>query len=357
MPFIAKSAMPNGPDPSPSTRSSTVRPGRPHADHRRSRYCSPRACPPPCSARPPCPLASAGPETVIQGSPALADRGRSPYHRVRNGHWVDARQSGPYLAGLSCSAGSPRSSANSSPNGRPGASARPQSRAGPLDPSTARLPPCSPLGGSDGCISPAPRQPAATMPASSVHRSARDCDWPTPPSRACFSRRPRPLEWTSAPDRRLCQGRPLCWRGRCGTGRTGPGGRRARPCRSTDPQDFFSGSSAGVAGTIDVDGRGRSVWRFAWYTHSPLATTVLGVGRLPTGPWLQSLADGWQRIDRLEAPLRSALVGRRLLGHDAIHRAADFLVEIGAVEQRSLCTSNSRTPTASHGQSPTRRTG
>jgi hypothetical protein len=86
---------------------------------------------------------------------------------------------------------------------------------------------------------------------------------------------------------------------------------------------------------MDVDGRrALSLALRLGYIHSAFASAVLGVARLPLGPWLQPLADGWLRVRTVwKDPLRSALVGRRLLGNDVIHRAADVLVEMGAVEQ------------------------
>ena len=104
---------------------------------------------------------------------------------------------------------------------------------------------------------------------------------------------------------------------------------------SRDPRDFLEFLAQAWLATMDLDGRRALTLALRLgYIHSALATAVLGVGRLPLGPWLQPLVDGWLRVRTVwKAPLRSALVGRRLLGDDAIHRAADFLVELGAVEQ------------------------
>ena len=179
--------------------------------------------------------------------------------------------------------------------------------------------------------------PAATLPASIVHRSARDL-------RLADTTISSLLQLT-APDLSngrlrqiagLCQGQAaLLAAASAARVELGPAVVERGLVRSTDPQDFLRFLAQAWLATMDVDGRrALSLALRLGYTHSALATTVLGVGRLPPGPWLQSLADGWLRVRTVwKAPLRSALVGRRLLGNDVIHRAADFLVEIGAVEQ------------------------
>jgi DNA-binding SARP family transcriptional activator len=196
----------------------------------------------------------------------------------------------------------------------------------------------SPLEDQVACIITSSRAlPAATLPASIVHRSARDL-------RLADTTISRLLQLT-APDlsngplhqiAEFCQGQAALLAA-AGAARTelGPAVVERGIVRSTDPQDFLRFLAQAWLATMDVDGRrALSLALRLGYIHSTLATAVLGVGRLPLGPWLQPLSDGWLRVRTVwKAPLRSALVGRRLLGNDAIHRAADFLVEIGAVEQ------------------------
>ena len=196
----------------------------------------------------------------------------------------------------------------------------------------------SPLADRMACIITSSRAlPAATMPASIVHRSARDLRLADTSISSLLQ--PTAPDLSNGRLRQiagLCQGQAaLLAAAGAARAELGPAVVERGLVRSTDPQDFLRFLAQAWLATIDVDGRrALSLALRLGYTHSALATTVLGVGRLPTGPWLQSLADGWLRIRTVwKAPLRSALVGRRLLGNDVIHRAADFLVEIGAVEQ------------------------
>jgi DNA-binding SARP family transcriptional activator len=70
------------------------------------------------------------------------------------------------------------------------------------------------------------------------------------------------------------------------------------------------------------------------YSHPALTGAVLGEARLPPGPWLQALAGDWSRIRTIwREPLWSVLGPSRLPGRDALHRAAEFLVDRGAAER------------------------
>jgi DNA-binding SARP family transcriptional activator len=71
------------------------------------------------------------------------------------------------------------------------------------------------------------------------------------------------------------------------------------------------------------------------YSHPALSAAVLGAAAPPPpGPWLQPLADGWATVrSGWRDPLAAALAPDRPLGREAVHRAADFLVERGAAER------------------------
>jgi DNA-binding SARP family transcriptional activator len=70
------------------------------------------------------------------------------------------------------------------------------------------------------------------------------------------------------------------------------------------------------------------------YVHPALLDAAFGSSRLPPGPWLQALADGWWRIrTEWSASLRVALGRRNVPSRTALHRAAEYLVAEGAIEQ------------------------
>jgi DNA-binding SARP family transcriptional activator len=71
------------------------------------------------------------------------------------------------------------------------------------------------------------------------------------------------------------------------------------------------------------------------YSHPALSAAVLGAAAAPpAGPWLQPLADGWSTLRTgWRGPLRAALAPSRPLGQETVHRAADYLLDRGAVEQ------------------------
>jgi len=87
-----------------------------------------------------------------------------------------------------------------------------------------------------------------------------------------------------------------------------------------DPVDDESRRALGLAGRIE-------------YTHPDLTAAVLSGGDLLSGPWLQRLEDGWARVRTIwHRPLQASLGQSALPGRDALHRAADQLLERGAVE-------------------------
>jgi DNA-binding SARP family transcriptional activator len=70
------------------------------------------------------------------------------------------------------------------------------------------------------------------------------------------------------------------------------------------------------------------------YVHPAMTSAIAGEGRLPAGPWLQRLEDGWVRIRPCwRLPLRAVLGERAIPGRDALHQSADWLLDSGACEQ------------------------
>ena len=97
-----------------------------------------------------------------------------------------------------------------------------------------------------------------------------------------------------------------------------------------------------VAGTAEVllagaDRAARDMLGLATqieYVHPAMTSAIAGEGQLPVGPWLQRLEDGWVRVRPCwRQPLRLVLGERAIPGCDALHQAADWLLEAGACEQ------------------------
>src|SRR5262249_13001128 len=64
------------------------------------------------------------------------------------------------------------------------------------------------------------------------------------------------------------------------------------------------------------------------YTHPAMTSAVTGGGRLPQGPWIQPLEDGWSRVRKTwHDPLRAALGQRAAPSREAVHKAADWLFQ------------------------------
>jgi DNA-binding SARP family transcriptional activator len=179
--------------------------------------------------------------------------------------------------------------------------------------------------------------PSAALPPWVVRRSARDL-------RLADTAVSRVLE-RAAPDlpaerlrqvTRLCQGRAALLAAVCAAwAALGPLVVERVISRSADVQDFLRLLACAWLTTVDVDARqALGLALRLGYSHPALTTAALGAGGLPLGPWLQKLGGGWLRVRTVwKAPLYSALAAKGLPGHDAIHRAADHLLEIGAVEQ------------------------
>jgi DNA-binding SARP family transcriptional activator len=70
------------------------------------------------------------------------------------------------------------------------------------------------------------------------------------------------------------------------------------------------------------------------YGHRMLTDAAMIGDAPPLGPWLQPLAGGWSRIrTEWKAPLRSLLAPKNLPPREAVHRAAEWLLEMDAAER------------------------
>jgi DNA-binding SARP family transcriptional activator len=69
------------------------------------------------------------------------------------------------------------------------------------------------------------------------------------------------------------------------------------------------------------------------YVHAAMPSAALGGGQILAGPWLQNLEDGWALLRGCwRQPLRAALSQRAVPSRDALHLAADWLLQAGADE-------------------------
>jgi DNA-binding SARP family transcriptional activator len=179
--------------------------------------------------------------------------------------------------------------------------------------------------------------PSAALPSWIVRRSARDVRLADATVSRVLNR--------AAPDlsgerlrqvARLCQGQAALLAAVCAAWvALGPVPVERAVTLSVDPQELLTLLACAWLTMVDVNARRALALALRLgYSHPALMSAAVGADWLPLGPWLQKLSDGWQRVRTVwKAPLRSALGAKRLLDHDAIHRAADYLLEVGAVEQ------------------------
>jgi DNA-binding SARP family transcriptional activator len=70
------------------------------------------------------------------------------------------------------------------------------------------------------------------------------------------------------------------------------------------------------------------------YSHPDMLEAVLGKKIQLVGPWIQPLSDGWSRVRRVwQTPLYSTLRTEIASIYSALHHAADYLVEQGALDR------------------------
>jgi DNA-binding SARP family transcriptional activator len=179
--------------------------------------------------------------------------------------------------------------------------------------------------------------PSAALPAWIARRSARDLRLADATvsrllKRAAPNLSGRLLRQVAA----LCQGQAALLAAVCAAWVTlGPAPVESAVGLSVDPQEFVTLLACAWLAMIDVRSRrALGLTLRLGYGHPALMTAAVGADWLPRGPWLQKLDDGWLRVRTMwKTPLRSALGAKGLPNHDAIHRAADYLLEVGAVEQ------------------------
>jgi DNA-binding SARP family transcriptional activator len=101
--------------------------------------------------------------------------------------------------------------------------------------------------------------------------------------------------------------------------------------RAHGEEDFLT-QLAGVLLTNTSEG-GRRALRLALrveHTHPAMTSAATGESRLPQGPWIQPLEDGWSRIrNNWRDPLHAALGQRSMPSRETLHMAADWLLQAG----------------------------
>ena len=89
-----------------------------------------------------------------------------------------------------------------------------------------------------------------------------------------------------------------------------------------------------LAGTSEDDRRALGLALRVEYTHNAMTSAVTGEGRLPRGPWIQSLEDGWSRVRKTwHDPLRAALGQRAMPSRETVHKAADWLLQAAEADE------------------------
>jgi DNA-binding SARP family transcriptional activator len=179
--------------------------------------------------------------------------------------------------------------------------------------------------------------PSASLPAWTVRRSARHLRLASRVAHQALRRTAPELPGERRRQvARFCQGRAALLAAVCAAlALLDPAVVEQAMGRAANAQDLLTALASAWLTTVDVDARqALAVALHLGYSHPGLTLATLGVADLPSGPWLQRLEDGWLRVRTMwKAPLRSVLGPKGLPCHDVIHRAADFLLQLGAVEQ------------------------
>jgi len=89
-----------------------------------------------------------------------------------------------------------------------------------------------------------------------------------------------------------------------------------------------------LAGTSEDGRRALGLALRVEYTHPAMTSAVTGESRLPQGPWIQPLEDGWSRVrNNWRDPLRAALGQRSMPSRETLHKAADWLLQAGESDE------------------------
>ena len=89
-----------------------------------------------------------------------------------------------------------------------------------------------------------------------------------------------------------------------------------------------------LAGTSEDGRRALGLALRIEYTHPAMTSAVTGGGRLPQGPWIQPLEDGWSRVrNTWRGPLRAALGQRPMPSRETLRKAADWLLQAGECDE------------------------
>jgi DNA-binding SARP family transcriptional activator len=85
-----------------------------------------------------------------------------------------------------------------------------------------------------------------------------------------------------------------------------------------------------LAGTAEDGRRALGLALQVGYAHPAMTSAATGQSRLPRGPWIQPLEDGWSRVrNTWRDPLRAALGQRSMPSRETLHKAADWLLQAG----------------------------
>jgi DNA-binding SARP family transcriptional activator len=85
-----------------------------------------------------------------------------------------------------------------------------------------------------------------------------------------------------------------------------------------------------LAGTSENGRRALGLALRVEYTHPAMTSAVTSESRLPQGPWIQSLEDGWSRVrSTWRDPLRAALGQQSMPSRETLRKAADWLLQAG----------------------------
>src|SRR5215469_3763962 len=89
-----------------------------------------------------------------------------------------------------------------------------------------------------------------------------------------------------------------------------------------------------LAGTNEDGRRALGLALGVEYTHPAMTSAVTGESRLPRGPWIQSLEDGWSRVrNTWRDPLRAVLGQQSMPNRETLRKAADWLLQADEVDE------------------------